>query len=128
MLNNSHPLADNATEISNLQPSTTAQELIKLRDWILLANSSNREENASNKILDTIYERLGNILEREGIVSLCETGRFDYEIHKIVSTRCTEDPEQDDSICDIVRPGYIFKGLLIRPQEVIVYGYEKKAN
>jgi hypothetical protein len=124
----SQPVCDTSKEIFDLKPSTTAQELIKLRDWVLLANSSEIRENVSNKVLDAIYERLGSILENEGVASLHEIGKFDYEIHKIVSTRSTEDPEEDDLICDVVRPGYLFNGLLIRPQEVIVYSYEKKAN
>lgn len=106
------------------KPSATAQELIRLRDWVLLANTGEGEQKASPKVLDAIYKQLGKILVKEGITSLEETGSFNYERQQVVSTEATDDPEKDDLICDIVRPGYLFHDSLIRPQEVIVYTYQ----
>lgn len=110
-------------EIAEEKPSVTAQELIRLRDWVLLAKSGESDNQASPKVLDAIYEQLGKILVKEGITSLEETGSFNYERQQVISTEATDDPEKDDLICDTIRLGYLFKGILFRPQEVIVYTY-----
>ena len=75
-------------------------------------------------MLQVLYKKLGKILEKEGITSLEETGVCNYERHQVVSTQETDDPNQDELIYETVRPGYLFQGSLIRPQEVIVYNYE----
>jgi hypothetical protein len=106
------------------KPTATAEELIKLRDWVLLAKSREGEDKASPQVLDAIYKQLGKILDKEGITSLEETGSFNYERQQVVSTQVTDDPDKDDLICDTVRPGYLFQGKLIRPQEAIVYTYD----
>jgi molecular chaperone GrpE (heat shock protein) len=92
-----------------------------LRDWVLLAKSGESDNQASPKVLDAIYKQLGKILEKEGITPLEETGSFNYERQQVISTEATDDPEKDDLICDTIRLGYLFKGILFRPQEVIVY-------
>lgn len=119
----SPPVPKTVREISEEKPSATAQELIKLRDWVLLAKHGDGEEKASEGVLDGIYERLGGILEKEGIIAFQAVGKFNYERQKIVSTQVTDDSSQEDLIYDTVRPGYLFNEILIRPQEVIVYTY-----
>lgn len=101
------------------QLSATAKELIKLRDWILLAKSG--EGDITPDLLEVLYHQLGKILEAEEVTTLEEMGLFNYERHQVISTKPTDDPNQKDCICDTVRPGYLFHGSLIRPQEVIVY-------
>jgi hypothetical protein len=122
----SPPVSQIVRETPEEKPSVTAQELIRLRDWVLLANSGEEEQKASPKVLDAIYKQLGKILVKEGITSLEETGSFNYERHQVVSTQPIDDPEKEDLICDTVRPGYLFKGILFRPQEVIVYTYQNR--
>jgi hypothetical protein len=119
----SPPIPTTVREISTQKPSATAQELIKLRDWVLLAKNGDRQEQASDGVLDGIYERLGGILEQEGMITFQAAGKFNYERQKIVSTQVTDDDSQEDLIYDTVRPGYLFNEILIRPQEVIVYTY-----
>jgi AcrR family transcriptional regulator len=117
----SPPVTQIVREIAEEKPSLTAQELIRLRDWVLLAKSGESDNQASPKVLDAIYKQLGKILEKEGITPLEETGSFNYERQQVISTEATDDPEKDDLICDTIRPGYLFKEILFRPQEVIVY-------
>lgn len=106
------------------KPSATAQELIRLRDWVLLAKSRETQEQTSPQVLDAIYQQLGKVLEKENITSIEDTESFDYKRQQVISTEVTDDPEKDDCICDTVRPGYLFQSKLIRPQEVIVYTYD----
>ncbi len=107
------------------EPSVAAQEIIKLRDWILLVQSEG--DSSTPKVLDAIYQQLEQILAKQGVKPLEETGLFNYERHKVVSTQKTDNPNKDDWVCETVRPGYLFEGKLIRPQEVIVYTYESSA-
>jgi hypothetical protein len=102
--------------------SETARELIKLRDWVLLAQSG--DNPASPQVLEAIYKKLGQILAQEGVTVIEESGPFNYERQQVISTQPTDDPDKDDWVCDTVRPGYLFEGSLIRFQEVIVYSYE----
>ncbi|WYL96945.1 MAG: nucleotide exchange factor GrpE [Gloeotrichia echinulata IR180] len=99
--------------------SKTAKELIELRDWVLLAKTGNN--TPSPAMLDVLYQQLGKVLEKEGVTSLEENDKFDYERQQIVSTKVTDDPQKNDIVAETVRPGYIFNGSIIRPQEVIIY-------
>ena len=121
----SPPLPQIVRETPQEKPSATAQELIRLRDWVLLAKSGDGGETASPQVLDAIYKQLGKILEKEGITSLEETGSFNYERQQVVANKIIDDPEKDNLIYDTVRPGYLFHDSLIRPQEVIVYTYNQ---
>jgi hypothetical protein len=105
------------------EPTTTAKELIKLRDWVLLARS---DETVSSGVLGELYRKLGRILEQEKILTLEATGEFNYERQEVVDTQITEDPTLDRQIHSTIRPGYLFNEKLIRPQEVIVYTYSEK--
>ena len=104
---------------NELKLSSAAKDLIGLRDWVLLAKAGQSVNNP--QVLDIIYQKLGEILEKEGVTTLEETGLVNYEKHQVISTQVTDDPKQNECICHTIRPGYLFRGELIRPQEVIVY-------
>lgn len=122
------------------EPSVTAKELIKLRDGVLVAKSKKgstssevleakgKEGSAFPKVLEDIYKQLGQILEKEGVTSLEETGPYNDKRQEVISTKVTDDPDKNDWICDTVRPGYLFQEELLRPQEVIVYTYDSSAS
>jgi|GEM_PF-1552807 len=104
--------------------SPTAKELIKLRDWVLLAKSGGAP---AADALEGVYKKLAQVLKREGVTPLEENTAFDEERQQIMDTRPTRDPAQDNVVCDTVRPGYVFNGDVIRPQEVIIFTYEPEA-
>jgi molecular chaperone GrpE (heat shock protein) len=106
---------------SNLEPSPTTKELIKLRDWILFAKNNNSTDSS---ILNNLYQRLGHILAKEEIISLEAEEKFDCDRHQIIDTKITENIDLDDFIYSTIRPGYLFKNMLLRPQEVIVYKFD----
>lgn len=99
--------------------SPTAQDLIKLSDWILLAKTA--KTAVKPEVLGEIYRQLIKALAKEGVTLLDETGLCDYSRQAIVGTQVTDDPAQNDHIYSTVRPGYLFREQVIRPQEVIVY-------
>jgi hypothetical protein len=105
--------------------SSTAQELIKLRDWVLMAKSENHPPGS--EMLEVLYQRLGQILEKEDVLLLEATGSYNYERQQVITTKPTDDPDRHDQICETVRPGYLFHDKLVRPQEVIIYIYDGSA-
>lgn len=99
--------------------TATAQDLIELSDWILLAKSV--RTTVQPEVLDEIYLRLTKVLVKFEITVFDEGGPCDYEFQMVKGTRVTSDPTLDDHVYSTVRPGYFFRGELLRPQEVIVY-------
>lgn len=112
-------------EIAELSPepqlSATAQELIKLRDWVLLAKTGNNIP--SSELLDTLYQQLGQVLEKEGVILLEEASKFNYEYQQVMSTKVTDEEDKHDLVCETVRPGYLYNGTIVRQQEVIIYKF-----
>lgn len=102
--------------------STTAQDLIKLRDWVLLAKTGNNV--LSVELLDTLYQQLGQILEKEGVSIVEETSKFNYKYQQVMSTTVTNEADKHDLVCETVRPGYLYNGIIVRPQEVTIYKFK----
>ncbi len=105
--------------------SVSGEELIKLRDWVLLAKTGGAAPKA--EMLEVLYEKLGQILTKEGATPIEDAGVFNYERQQVISTQATDDPQKQDYVCDTVRSGYLFNGKLIRPQEVIIYTFDASA-
>lgn len=101
--------------------STTARELMKLSDWVLLAKTD--VSTIQPVVLEEIYRQLTKVLAKEGVTPLLATGLCDYERQMVVGTQVTDDPTKVDHVYSTVRPGYLFGEQLIRPQEVIVYAH-----
>ncbi|MBD1944369.1 nucleotide exchange factor GrpE [Coleofasciculus sp. FACHB-712] len=123
------PLLSTSAKLVSLQEpelSNTMQELIKLRDWVLLAKSGGNAPKPD--MLEALYKQLGQVLAKGDVIALEETNVFNYERQQVVSTQVTDSPEKDNWVCGTVRPGYLFHGELVRPQEVIVYTYEEPTS
>jgi hypothetical protein len=108
------------------EPSTTARELIKLRDYILLACTENA--TSDRKVFESLYQKVGQILTHESVTVLEETGQFNYEHQQVIDTQTTDDQTLDEMISSTIRSGYLFNQKLLRPQEVIVYVYTPPAS
>jgi len=121
---NPKPPSDHLATKVNLANSVDA--LIDLRDWLLASNSEGSEASTeTKKYLTRIYQKLGQILNHEGIVIYEEAVHFDAKIHQVEGHIFTLDPALTDKIAETVRPGYSIDGKLIRPQEVILYKLQK---
>jgi len=46
--------------------------------------------------------------------------RFDPTMHEALTTVPAETPEQDDTVAQVFRKGYRFRGILLRPAQVVV--------
>jgi hypothetical protein len=105
------------------EPSATVRELIAVRDVVLVALEG--AQDGPREVLEGIYRSLGKVLEREDVSSVEALGAFDPAKHEVLDTRPTSDPNEDEVVCETIRPGYSFRGRLIRPQEVVVYQFER---
>ena len=45
---------------------------------------------------------------------------FNPELHEAVATQPAKSPEEDDVVATVFQPGYLFKGQLLRPAQVVV--------
>lgn len=97
-------------------------ELIKkltttLDEFELAINSVDGNDKTRNG-LELIYSNIIDILDSEGLSVIDTNGRYDPYKHEIVLAR--ESKEKEGTILEVVRKGYEFNGILIRPASVIV--------
>lgn len=72
-----------------------------------------------------VERKLMRALESAGMEVLDATGQpFDPALHEALMTAPTEDPEEDDSVGEVLQKGYGFKGILLRPARVQVRKHE----
>ena len=71
-----------------------------------------------------LERKLGDTLEREGLVRIGEVGEpFDPHRHEAISTLAAPTAEQDGTVAAVAIPGYAFGSQLLRPAQVQVYEY-----
>lgn len=83
--------------------------------------------NGSDQLkgLELVYSNLVDTLKGEGLALLDAKGKADPFKHEVMLVR--ESDEEEGTILEVVRKGYTFKEMLIRPASVIVSkGREEK--
>ena len=102
-----------------------ARQLIALRDEALLAAAS--EHTTAKQVADRFYRGIGEILEAEGINSTEPTETLDPARQHVIGTRPTDDPARHGRIAEVVGPGYVFDGRVIRPEQVVTWRRTRSA-
>lgn len=101
------------------------QDLIALRDKLLLRKSwledHAPEEGNAQKVVTSQLREIAKCLTNQGVEILEAGGAFDNRFQTAVETRPAENAEQDGQIAETFRPGYRFRGEILRPQEVILF-------
>ena len=101
------------------------QDIIAMRDNLMLRKNWIRnfapDEKTAAQMVDGQLQETAKLLERAGVEIMEQTGAFDCRLHAAVETRPALNPEQDGQIAETFRPGYRFRGEVLRPQEVILY-------
>lgn len=83
--------------------------------------------NGSDQIkgVELVYTNLLEVLKAEGLVVMDAKGKADPFKHEVMLVK--ESDEEEGTILEVVRKGYTFKEMLIRPASVIVSkGREEK--
>jgi GrpE len=108
------------------QPSATAEELIAVRDMILIALAA--AEGRTRATFELLYAKTGEILQLEGLDLLDGDAAFDPAIHEAVDVHPTDRHASAGRIAETIRPGYRLGGRLVRPQQVAVYQFPGEAG
>ncbi|MCW8129909.1 MAG: nucleotide exchange factor GrpE [Planctomycetota bacterium] len=93
------------------------------------AQSDNANLDTVRQALGMISESLNQMLKVRGLERVASTGKpYDPNQHEAVHTR-PADPKQDEkpgTVVEEFRPGYLWKGLVLRPAQVVVTQAEGK--
>ena len=118
----SQPTPQVSTDAGQL---AVVQDIIAMRDNLMLRKNWIQnfapDEKTAAQLVDGQLQETAKLLERAGVEIMDRIGSFDCRLHAAVETRPALYPEQDGQIAETFRPGYRFRGEVLRPQEVILY-------
>jgi len=75
--------------------------------------------------IEMVYANLLDALEREGLIELDTDGIYDPYKHEIVVSRA-DSKKKPGTILEVVKKGYTFNGIMLRPASVIISKEEDK--
>ncbi|MBH5333566.1 nucleotide exchange factor GrpE [Streptomyces pactum] len=106
------------------QPHPVVSELLQLADRLsdLLADPARPADPAeAETTLRWLDGRLIRLLAACEVADLQDEGAVDPGRHEVVGGRPADDGRPVGSIAETVRRGYVWRGRVLRPQQVIVY-------
>lgn len=95
--------------------------LDQLQDKKTWLSEGGSENELLAKFLDGQIKETMTILERAGVEILEENGVFDKSLQRAVKTVKTDDPQMKNKVAETFRPGFLYDGIVLREQEVVVY-------
>jgi molecular chaperone GrpE len=113
-------------DVKILSKADIIRKIIPTLDEFELAIESAKDMGDKDTLLkgmEMIYLNLFSSLKNEGLKVIDTSGIYDPYKHEILLVR--ESNEKDGKIIDVVRTGYTFKDILVRPATVIVAGKKK---
>jgi molecular chaperone GrpE len=110
------------TELVELGAMPIARRLLEVLDDFELALMSANDQPDFERFLkgvELVYAKLVDALKAEGLERMHADGQpFDPELHEALMQ--TGDGEGDPVVVDVLRPGYMLKGRVLRPAGVRV--------
>ncbi|MDE1854964.1 MAG: nucleotide exchange factor GrpE [Candidatus Micrarchaeota archaeon] len=76
------------------------------------------QDNDHVKGVELVYSNILSSLKSAGLKEIDSRGRYDPYRHEIIMTKESKEPE--GTIIEVVRKGYTFNDMLLRPSSVIV--------
>jgi molecular chaperone GrpE len=108
--------------VSELLPILDSMDLA-LQD----AKGSQGDLERLTSALEMIATSMNQVLQVRGLERIQARGKpFDPTVHEAVAKRPAEADETPNSVAEELRPGYLWKGLLLRPSQVLVADAVKK--
>ena len=96
-----------------------AKSLLPIIDEFELAvMAMNGSKDSVAKGMEMLYSNLLDTLRKAGLSEIEAKGIFDPYKHEIVLVR--ESKEKEGTILEVVKKGYMFIGIMIRPSSVII--------
>lgn len=108
-------------ELKSISKAELIKKIIPVLDEFELAidaMSDSKNDEHMVKGMELIYSNLSSALKNEGLSVIETEGVYDPYKHEIIMTK--ESEKKPGTILDVVRKGYQFNGLLVRPASVIV--------
>jgi hypothetical protein len=105
-------------------PPAAAREVIRLADGLLDLRGSldlTVDDGQAATVLRWVESRTKALLTSCDIKRVEESGVFDPARQHAAASREAPRPELAHQIASTVRPGYVWHGVLLRPQQVVVY-------
>lgn len=84
----------------------------------LMAFNSSVEEKSHVKGMELVFSNVLGALKNAGLKEIDSKGKYDPYKHEIIMTK--ESDQAEGTILEIVRKGYTFNDLMLRPSAVIV--------
>ncbi len=114
-------------EAATLVKSSILIEFLPIMDACERALESFKKKNNERDLMNNyregvelLYKKLGNTLNRLGVVPLEVKGnKFDPNLHEALTHLETQEFE-DNTVIEELRHGYLFKNRLLRPAQVVV--------
>jgi molecular chaperone GrpE len=77
--------------------------------------------------LASFQDSIESVLERHGATVINEPGdQFVGKKQRAVRAEATDDPQKDRLICEHTRKGFEYEGIVLRPENVVLYKYVEK--
>jgi molecular chaperone GrpE len=107
------------------------QELLPILDSLDLARNDAAGPQADaqrlKEALEMIATSMGQVLAVRGLERIEAKGKaYDPSFHEAVAKRPPEKDEKPNTVLEELRPGYLWKGLLLRPAQVLVADNKKE--
>ncbi len=95
-----------------------ARRLLPIVDEFELAINAIELKDSVDKGIALVFSNFIDVLKKEGLREIGSDGAFDPYRHEIMLTRNAS--EKEGEIVEVVRKGYMFNGIMLRPASVIV--------
>jgi molecular chaperone GrpE len=105
------------------QASLAAALLESLDDLSRVTSMRTEGADATSFVegVDMVARKLMKSLSAAGLEKVEPlNAKFDPSLQEAVSTEPAASPDEDDTIAAVFQPGYLFKGQLLRPAQVVV--------
>ncbi len=103
--------------VSKLLPAIDAFE-------IALYASNGKDEKETYKGFELVFSEIMETLKKEGLQEIQTDGKYDPYKHEVILTRPSD--KEEGTIIEVVRKGYMFNGIMLRPASVIISSGKKE--
>ncbi len=102
----------------NMGKAEFASRMIPILDEIELAIESLEMKSEKEKGIALVFSNMLDVMKKEGLKEIESSGRSDPYRHEVILAR--ESEKEPGTILEVVRKGYTFNGIMLRPASVIV--------
>lgn len=112
------------------EPPQVVRELIRLADRLpdLTGENATTTPGQAGEVARWLDARTKALLTACDVARVEDSGPLDLRRHEVVGTRAAPASDLVHHIADTVRPGYAWRGRLLRPQQIVAYTTAPETN